>query len=331
MEFTKIKNMEKEVSRICIGTWAMGGWLWGGSDKTQCIKTIYNALDLGINIIDTAPVYGFGLSEEIVGEAVSETGLRHEIIIATKVGLEWNNGRVYRNSTKDRILKEVDDSLKRLRTDYIDLYQVHWPDPLVPIDETAEVLSSLKKQGKVRAIGVSNFSPQQMEIFSTVAELQTSQPPYNLFERGIEDDVLPYCEEKNITMLHYGALCRGLLSGKLSPDSEFKGDDIRNFDPKFKTGVFEKYLSAVDKLDNFANDTFCKNVLQLSVRWILDRCKNDIALWGARRPEQLNDVAEIDGWLIDKASMGAIDEIINNEIKNPIGPEFMAPGPRPEG
>ncbi|MGI9533570.1 MAG: aldo/keto reductase [Thermodesulfobacteriota bacterium] len=330
MEYTKIKNIDREVSRICLGTWSMGGWLWGGSDKKQCIKTIFKAIDLGINIIDTAPVYGFGLSEEIVGEAISETASRHEILIATKAGLEWNNGNVYRNSSKDRILKEIDESLKRLRTDYIDLYQIHWPDPLVPIEETAEIMSILLKEGKVRSIGVSNYTPEQMGLFMTVSELHTSQPPYNLFERGIDTDVLPYCIENGITMLLYGAICRGLLGGKLNADSEFKGDDIRNFDPKFKANVFKKYLMAVDNLNSFAHETFGKNVLQLSVRWVLDSCKQDIAIWGARNPDQLSEVSKITGWSIDKDSMNDIDKIINNVIKIPIGPEFMAPGPRPE-
>ena len=330
MEFTKISNIGIDVSRICLGTWAIGGWLWGGSDKDQCIKTIHRAIDLGINIIDTAPVYGFGLSEEIVGEAVSSTGSREEIIIATKAGLEWFNGRVYRNSTKERILKEIDDSLKRLRTDYIDLYQIHWPDLLVPIEETAEVMSLLLRQGKIRALGVSNFSPEQMELFRSVTELHTCQPPYNLFERGIEKDVLPYCRENGITMLLYGALCRGLLSGKLNLDSEFQGDDLRNFDPKFKNNVYKTYISAVDALNEFAHDSYGKNVLQLSVRWILDSCENDIALWGARKPEQLDEVDEITSWSLDKESLNKINEIVEKMIEVPIGPEFMAPGPRPE-
>ncbi|MGI9553741.1 MAG: aldo/keto reductase [Thermodesulfobacteriota bacterium] len=329
MEFTKIKNIDQEASRICLGTWSMGGWLWGGSDKKQCIKTIYKAIDLGINIIDTAPVYGFGLSEEIVGEAISETGSRHEIIIATKAGLEWNKGNVFRNSSIERILKEIDDSLKRLRTDYIDLYQIHWPDPLVPIEETAELMSSLLKEGKIRSVGVSNYSPEQMKLFMNESELHTSQPPYNLFERGIDTDVLPYCKENGITMLLYGVLCRGLLSGKLKTDSEFKGDDIRNFDPKFKDDVFKSYLTAVENLNSFARDTFGKNVLHLSVRWVLDSCKQDIALWGARNPEQLSEVNQITGWSIDSDLMINIERIINDVVKTPIGPEFMAPGPRP--
>ena len=330
MEYTKITNINQDISRIGLGTWAIGGWLWGGSEKQECIRTIHRAIDLGINLIDTAPVYGFGLSEEIVGEAIAETGLRSEIIISTKAGLQWENGKVFRNSSKERILKEIDESLKRLRTEYIDIYQVHWPDPLEPIEETAEIMLMLLNQGKIRAIGVSNFSPEQMELFSTVTEINSCQPPYNLFERGIEYDVLPYCREKNITMLLYGALCRGLLSGKLKIDTEFTGDDLRNFDPKFKKNVYENYLLTVEKLNEFAKTSFNKNVLQLSVRWVLDACQNDITLWGARKPEQLKEVPEIFGWKIDLESMQEIDKILNSTIQQTIGPEFMAPGPRPE-
>ena len=234
MEFVEIAGTKINSSRIGLGTWAMGGWLWGGSDRKECVRTIYKAFDNGVNLIDTAPIYGFGLSEEIVGEAVSQSGMRDELIIATKVGLEWERGGIFRNSLPERIHKEIDDSLRRLRTDRIDLYQIHWPDPLAPVEETAQAMAELIESGKIRAVGVSNYSVEQMEIFRSVCPLNSSQPPYNLFERGIEDDVLPWCEEQGVTMLLYGALCRGLLGGKLKIDSEFQGDDIRNFDPKFQ-------------------------------------------------------------------------------------------------
>ena len=329
MEFVKIAGTEINSSRIGLGTWAMGGWLWGGSDRKECVRTIYKAFDNGVNLIDTAPIYGFGLSEEIVGEAVSQSGMRDELIIATKVGLEWERGGIFRNSLQERIRKEVDDSLRRLRTDRIDLYQIHWPDPLAPVEETAETMEELLKSGKVRAVGVSNYSVEQMEIFRSVCPLNSSQPPYNLFERGIENDVLPWCEEQGVTMLLYGALCRGLLGGKLRTDSEFQGDDIRNFDPKFRRPVYDNYLGAVEKLGELASERFGKNVLELSVRWVLDKCENDITLWGARRPGQLDDLAGTLGWTIDDDSMNEIDGILNAFVPNPIGPEFMAPGPRP--
>ena len=157
-ESIDIPGAQLRVSRVALGTWAMGGWMWGGTDQRASVATIRAALQQGINLIDTAPAYGFGLSEEIVGEALGAAGLRAQAVIATKVGLEWRDGKVYRNASRDRIMREIDESLHRLRTDHIDIYQVHWPDPLVPIEETAEAMRTLYDQGKIRAIGVSNFS-----------------------------------------------------------------------------------------------------------------------------------------------------------------------------
>ena len=209
MEFVNIPETQLKVSRVALGTWAMGGWMWGGTDQRESVATIRAALHRGINLIDTAPVYGFGVSEEIVGAALE--GIRSEAVIATKVGIEWRDGKVFRNATRSRILKEVDDSLRRFRTDYIDIYQVHWPDPLVPVEETAETMRSLFKQGKIRAIGVSNFSVEQITRFRRVAPLHVLQPPYNLFERAIEAQILPYSRANGIATLGYGALCRGTL------------------------------------------------------------------------------------------------------------------------
>src|SRR5438270_2383636 len=191
-EMVLVPGTQLRVSRVALGTWAMGGWMWGGTDARESVATIGSALDRGINLIDTAPVYGFGVSEEIVGKALADSGLRSRAVIATKVGLEWRDGKVYRNATRRRIVQEIDESLARLRTDYIDIYQVHWPDPLVPIEETADAMASLYQQGKILAIGVSNFSVAQMEAFRRAAPLHVLQSPYNLFERGIEDEVLPY-------------------------------------------------------------------------------------------------------------------------------------------
>jgi len=179
MERAAIAGTSLEVSRVAIGTWAIGGWMWGGTDEADSIATIRAAVEHGINLIDTAPAYGFGRSEEIVGKALAEGHLRSRVLIATKTGLEWSGGRVFRNASRARILQEVEDSLRRLRTDHIDVYQVHWPDPLVRIEETAEAMRTLFEQGKIRAIGVSNFSVGQMERFRRVAPLHVLQPPYN--------------------------------------------------------------------------------------------------------------------------------------------------------
>jgi aryl-alcohol dehydrogenase-like predicted oxidoreductase len=328
MEFVDIPGTSMRVSRIALGTWAMGGWMWGGSNESDAISTIHAALDRGINLIDTAPVYGFGRSEEIVGKALAVGGRRKRAFIATKVGLDWKDGKPFRNARKARIIKEAEDSLRRLQTDIIDLYQVHWPDPHTPLAEVAEAMGELHRTGKVRAIGVSNFSPAQMEEFRKVAPLHTAQPPYNLFERAIEQDVLPYCRDRDIAVLAYGSLCRGLLSGSMSESSSFTGDDLRKNDPKFLAPRFDQYLAAVEKLDRFAREHYGRRVIQLAVRWVLDRGEMNIALWGARRADQLAPIADVVGWHIDSSAMAVIDQILQATIRDPIGPEFMAPPDR---
>jgi aryl-alcohol dehydrogenase-like predicted oxidoreductase len=327
VERTEIPGTSIKVSPVAIGTWAIGGWMWGGTDDAESIATIRAAFDHGINIVDTAPVYGFGHSEEIVGKAIAEAGRRSDVVIATKAGLQWDGGKVSRNASRARIMKEIEDSLRRLQTDYIDVYQVHWPDPLVTIEETAEAMLTLFDQGKIRAIGVSNFSVLQMERFRRVAPLHVLQPPYNLFERAIEADLLPYCRKNKIATFGYGALCRGLLSGRMRPDTTFVGDDLRRSDPKFLEPRFTEYLTAVRRLDRLARGCFDKRVIHLAVRWMLDQGITT-ALWGARHPEQLQPVDQIAGWRLDTAARTEIDRILGETIADPIGPEFMAPPTR---
>jgi aryl-alcohol dehydrogenase-like predicted oxidoreductase len=328
MEYVKLNSLKREASRIGLGTWSIGGFMWGGTDEQEALQTIRAALERGINLIDTAPAYGFGHAEEIVGRALAQYAKREEIIIATKVGLEWRGDQMFRNSTRARIMKEIGDSLRRLKTDYIDIYQIHWPDPLVPIEETAAAIHQLYKQGKIRAIGVSNYSLEQMNVFQHVAPLHTAQPPYNLFERGVEKDVLPYCRIRGVSTLTYGALCRGLLSGRMKSDTEFHGDDVRKTDPKFQQPRYTQYLKAVGRLDRFAQENYGKRVLELAVRWTLDQPFVSVALWGARHPNQLAPVAASSGWRLDAAAMRAIGEIVRESVADPVGPEFMAPPAR---
>jgi aryl-alcohol dehydrogenase-like predicted oxidoreductase len=325
-EFTAIPGTSLRVSPVAIGTWAIGGWMWGGSDEAESVATIQAAFEHGINVVDTAPVYGFGRSEEIVGKAISESRLRSDVVIATKAGLQWDGGKVFRNASRARIIQEVEDSLRRLRTDYIDIYQVHWPDPLITVEETADAMHVLFAQGKIRAIGVSNFSVGQMERFRRVAPLHVLQPPYNMFERGIEADLLPYCRENKIAMLGYGALCRGLLSGRMRADTAFHGDDLRRTDPKFREPRFAQYLAAVGKLDRLAQ-RYGKRVIHLAIRWMLDQGITT-ALWGARHPGQLQPVDEVTGWSLDHAAKAEIDRILHETIPDRVGPEFMAPPAR---
>ena len=327
IEYTRLGDSDMSVSRICLGTWAIGGWMWGGTDEAESIRTIRTAIDRGINFIDTAPVYGFGRSEEIVGKAIRAHVSRDQVILATKVGLAWDDdGNVTRNATRRRIFEEIDDSLRRLQTDYVDLYQVHWPDPNTPIEETARAMADLLKEGKIRAVGVSNFSPAQMDAFREVVPLHAVQPPFNLFERAIEKDVLPYAKDHGLSVMAYGSLCRGLLSGRMTPDTSFNGDDLRLHDPKFKAPAFSSYLDAVAELNTLADDRHGKKVLELAIRWVLD--KGAIALWGARHPGQLDPVGGISGWSLSTEDMQAIDAIIERHITRPLGPEFMAPPSR---
>ncbi|WP_296929758.1 aldo/keto reductase [uncultured Marinobacter sp.] len=329
MEKRTFGNTDIQVTPVGLGTWAIGGWMWGGTDEAQSIDTIHRAIDKGIGLVDTAPVYGFGRSEEIVGKALAD-GRRDEVALATKVALNWNDDhdKVWRDATAARIEREVEDSLKRLQTDRIDIYQVHWPDPETPMEETARALEKLYQAGKIRAVGVSNFTPEQMDELQKSVPLHSLQPPYNLFEREIEKDILPYCREHGIATITYGGLCRGLLTGKMREDTQFTGDDLRKNDPKFQGDRYRQYLNAVAELDRFARERYQKNVLALALRWLVDQPGVTTALWGARRPEQLDPVDEIDGWSLDKEAMAEIDDILDRCITDPVGPEFMAPPTR---
>lgn len=328
METTSIKGTDLHPTRIALGTWAIGGWMWGGSDDRESIKTIHQALDSGIRTIDTAPAYGQGHAEKVVGQALKEYGHRDQIVLATKVCLDWVGTDVFRNGTRELIKRQVEESLQRLGTDYIDIYQVHWPDPLVPIEETAAAMGDLFKEGKIRAIGVSNFTVDQMKAFKAVAPIHTVQPPYNLFERDIEKDVLPYSKENGIVALCYGSLCRGMLSGKMTADRKFTGDDLRLSDPKFKAPHFARYLAAVDELEKLAEERYGKSVRALAVRWILDQTKDGIALWGARHPDQIAAAAEVADFHLDDQTLKDIDAILKRHVPEPIGTEFMAPPTR---
>ncbi|MGH8445991.1 MAG: aldo/keto reductase, partial [Solimonas sp.] len=313
IETLRIAGIPTPVSRVALGTWAIGGWKWGGTEESDAIATIQAAVDAGINLIDTAPVYGFGRSEERVGKALAG-GRRQRAVIATKVCMNWDAGhKVFRDSRPARIRQEIEDSLRRLGTDYIDLYQVHWPDTTVAIEDTAAELDKLRQAGKILAIGVSNYSPAQMAAFRTAAPLASVQPPYNLFERGGEADVLPYAQDAGLAVLAYGPLCRGLLSGRISETTSFEGDDLRGYDPKFVMPRRLQYLAAVSALDALARQRHGRGVLALAVRWVLDR-GNTIALWGARRPAQLAPVGEAFGWSLSADDMAEIEAILARTV-----------------
>lgn len=327
MEYTTIPNLPLQASQIGLGTWAMGGSLWGDSDEKESIETIRRALDLGITVIDTAPGYGFGQSEDIIGKCLKESGKRNQVIIATKCGLNLEQKtNVFRDSRLKSILTEIDSSLKRLQVDYIDLYQVHWPDQQTPQEETAGVLLELLNRGKIKAIGVSNYTLEEVKDFSRFAPVHAIQHPFNIFEREAEQHILPYCKEKGIASMGYSSLCRGLLTGSLKEDFEF--EDLRkNFDPKFRKPHFPQYLICVGRLQQWVFDKYNKPLTALAVRWSLDRGVN-VALWGARKPSELDPIEHVIGWKLTEEDFKEIDQIIAETITDPIGPQFMSPPAR---
>lgn len=325
MEFTKIAGIDMPVSRVGLGTWAIGGTFWGGSNEKDSIQTILKALDLGVNLIDTAPVYGYGFSEEVVGKAIRKYGSRSKVCLATKAGLQWQDGKIRRNASPERLRRELEDSLKRLRVNVIDLYQIHWPDRRTPLEETAETMLHFQEEGKIRAIGVSNFSPAELGRFNAVAQIQTAQPPYNLFEREMEKEILPWCRDAGVTVLGYSALCRGLLSGRVGLGTEFHEGDVRRVDPKYQSPRINQYLAAVSKLDALAREKSGKRVVHLALRFVLDKLQDGIALWGARKPEQLVPLEDCFGWELDGAFMDEIERILSENIPRALGVDFLAP------
>ncbi len=323
METTKIAGME--VSRVGLGTWAIGGSEWGAVAEDAAIATCLSAIERGINLIDTAPIYGRGRAEEIVGKVMRAYGRRDAFYIATKAGLEWNERGVFANSTTARLRRELEDSLRRFGTEYIDLYQIHWPDTLIPVAEVAGVLLEFQRAGKVRTLGVSNFNAAQLDEFRRVAPLASDQPPYNIFEREIDRETLPWCAANGVAVLTYSSLCRSLLGGRVHRGMKFEQGDIRAVDPKFHEPQFSQYMTAAERLSALARERFGKSLAQLAVRWVLDRPGCSVALWGAKRPDQLDAVAGVMGWKLDAGTMTEIDRIVAESVTDPVGPEYLTP------
>lgn len=313
MEHVRIPALDREVTRVALGTWSMGGWMWGGAEPGPARQTIERALDAGIDIIDTAPVYGFGLSEELVGEVISARRCREDVVIATKTGFVWDERHEpWRDSSVATIRREVRESLRRLRTDYIDIYQVHWPDESVPFEETAAELDRLRAEGLVRAVGVCNYSVAQMVAFEAGGALAGAQFRYNLFERSVESDVLPYACDRGLTTFAYSPLARGLLAGGMTAAHE--ASDAARRGEMFHGDAYRRHLAAVARLDEFAHREFGRRVIHLAIRWLLDQPGLSVALWGARRPGQLDAVDGVWGFTIGPDAQSEIDRIIAAEI-----------------
>lgn len=313
------------VSPLVLGTWVTGGWAWGGADEREAMGAILRSLELGVNFIDTAPVYGFGKSEQIVGKALKEWGDRGEVAVATKCGLEWDEQeRIRRNASPGRIRKEVDDSLTRLGVERIDLFQIHWPDYSLPFEESMAAMMQIRDEGKIRWIGLSNFSRDEVRECMKAGTVHSLQPPFNIFEREAEKELLPFCAENEIATLTYGGLSRGLLSGKFTGKEQFPKGDLRRGDPKFKPDRFKKYVQAVDEIKRLAA-AYGKTSAQFALRWVLQQPGVTCAIAGARTARQAEDNAGCCDWTIKREDLQKVDEIVAGYIDAPVGPEFMAP------
>ncbi len=324
VERVKFGNTDLSVSRFVLGTWVTGGWAWGGSDEKEALLAILKSLELGTNFIDTAPVYGFGKSEEIVGRAIRQWG-RDKVVIATKCGLEWDERfRIQRNASPERIMEEAGDSLRRLGVDVIDLYQVHWPDPRVPFEDSLGAMLKLQEQGKIRYFGLSNFSRDQLEECLKITRISSLQPPYNIFEREAEKEILPFCKEHGIATLAYGGLCRGLLTGKFTGNETFPKGDLRRQDPKFKPDRFKKYAAAANEIKALAASCG-RTPSQFALQWAVQQPGVTCVLSGARTVRQAEDNAAANGFAISARDLEKVDEILARHIGESIGPGFMSP------
>lgn len=300
MEYRKIGHSDLNLSVVTFGAWAAGGWMWGGTERSEAVKAIRAGLDFGVTSIDTAPAYGQGLSEEIVGEAIKGIP-RDKIQILTKFGLSWegtkgqfffnsqdNQGKpldIYRYSGKDGIRKECEASLRLLGTDYIDLYQIHWADPTTPVQETMETVAQLIKEGKVRYAGVCNYDVALMKEAAKTIDLVSDQVPYSMVRRDIEQELVPYLIENNQSVLAYSPLQRGLLSGKIKPGHQFNEGDTRADLPYYTDKNIQLTNAFLEKIKPLA-DAKNATLSQLVIRWTLEQPGITIALVGARNAAQ---------------------------------------------
>jgi methylglyoxal reductase len=281
-------------SAVGLGTWAIGGWMWGGTDQGRSIAAIQASIDEGISLIDTAPAYGQGLAEEIVGKAIK--GRREKVVLATKCGLVWHTTKgnhffdydgkpVHRHLGAESIAYELEQSLKRLGTDHIDHYITHWQDPTTPIADTMEVLRKLKAQGKIRSIGASNLSSQDLAAYVAAGGLDAIQEEYSMVKRDIETTLLPVCRKHGVSTLSYSSLALGLLSGKIGPDRRFAGDDQRKDNPRFSTGNREKVARLMQDIAPVM-DRHQATPAQIVIAWTIQQPGITFALCGARSPGQ---------------------------------------------
>jgi len=304
MELRRLGKSELSISPIVFGAWAIGGWMWGGSDEKAAIEAIHASIDAGINTIDTAAVYGMGASEEIVAKAIK--GKRDKVILATKGGRNWNtdtgsmpfettdpagkNVTVRSNSRPQELKKECEQSLRRLGVEVIDLYQIHWPDLTFPIEEAVAGLEQLKKEGKIRAAGVSNYNFEQLKAASEAASIDSLQPPYSLLQRDIETEIVPFCRKEQIGIICYSPMERGLLTGAVSASRVFPASDHRSTHRFFTSENRRHVLSALEEIKPIA-DRHKASFAQIVIRWTIDQPGITAAIVGARDAQQAKENA----------------------------------------
>lgn len=318
MKYKQLGNSDLKLSNIGLGTWAIGGggwtYAWGAQDRKESTYTIQKALELGINWIDTAPIYGLGNAELVIGRALKE--LKTKPMIATKCGLCWDDRRrIIGRLKKDSIKKEAELSLKRLKVDTIDLYQIHWPNPDEDIEEAWETVNDLIKEGKVRYGGVSNFSIEQLKRIEPIAPITSLQPPYSMIDRKIEPDIIPYCGKNNIGLITYSPMHKGLLTGKFTKEKLAglpKDDHRRKRDPNFQEPKFSHNIEIVNNLNKIARK---KNITpsQLAIAWALRKEEVTAAIVGARKPSQIEETVKAGDLVLDEKEVKEIENILNEE------------------
>jgi aryl-alcohol dehydrogenase-like predicted oxidoreductase len=310
MKYITLGKTDLTVSRVAFGTWQLGGD-WGSTDANSAANAIRTAADNGVTFFDTAQAYGFGASEALLAKGLQ--GLRREnLVIATKGGLRKEGSGVARDSSAKAITDGVESSLRSLDTDYIDLYQVHWPDTKTPFEETADALAKLIAAGKIRHVGVSNFSVAQMDAFSESLPVETLQPPYHLLHRNIEAEILPYTSAHNIGVLVYGPLAHGMLGGGLRPDTTFAPDDWRSNSADFHGQAYLHNLERVSELADFAQRELGITIGQLAVAWTLANPAVHAAIVGTRNPAHVQEALAAADVTLSPSTLARIGEIMND-------------------
>ncbi len=310
MEYRKLGSSDLNVSVIGFGAWGIGGApFWSSEGDNMSVKSIEKAFDMGVNFFDTAPVYGFGLSERLIGKALKP--MRDKVILATKCGLRWEKeqlGSISKLATRESILEEIDQSLERLDTDYIDLYQVHWPDGKTPHQETMETLLEIQKQGKIRHIGVSNYSVAQMQECLKIGPLVSLQPEYSLLQRSIEKEAVPFCLIHDIGIIAYSPLASGVLTGKYDRDTKFKDWRSKGIIGQFTGEAFVKNIEKVEQFKAIA-ESEGKTCGQMAVNWVTHQPGVASALVGVKNARQVEENLKSVGWKMEAPVQDQINQI----------------------